>query len=58
MTLPLPSEEEGRAFQALYKTKFSLELSSKEAYEVARKVMGIIYVQRKHPVHPLCEEEL
>lgn len=56
--MPLPNDKDVKAFQRLYKTKFSLELSSEQAYEVARKVIGIVYVQRKYPVLPLCEEEL
>jgi len=57
--IPLtPNAEDVEAFKVLYKTKFSLELSSEQAYEVARKVIGIVYVQQRHPVLPLCEEEL
>lgn len=58
MALPLPNGEDVKAFQDLYKAKFSLELSSEEAYEVTRKVIGIVYAQRRYPVLPLCEEEL
>jgi len=58
MILPTPNAEDVQAFQALYKARFSLELSSEQAYEVARKVIGIVYVQQRHPVLPLCEEEL
>lgn len=57
MTLPMPKPDDVEAFKALYKRRFSLELSSEEAYEIARKVIGIVYAQRQHPVLPLCEEE-
>lgn len=56
MTLPQPSESDCQAFKDLYKAKFGLELSSEEAQEVARKVIGIVYVQR-HSLYSLRQEE-
>lgn len=57
MSLPVPNAAEVEAFKALYKAKFSLELSNEEAHEVARKVIGIVYVQR-HSLLSLRKEEL
>ena len=57
MSLPAPNAQEVEAFKTLYKAKFGLELSNEEAQEVARKVIGIVYVQR-YSLLSLRQEEL
>jgi len=57
MTLPIPRLEEISAFKALYKSKFSLELSSEEALEVATKALQLYYVKHHALLH-LRKEEL
>lgn len=53
----MPNAQEVEAFKTLYKAKFGLELSNEEAQEVARKVIGIVYVQR-YSLLALRQEEL
>ena len=44
--LPQPHPEDVVAFQKLYRAKFGIELESAAASDLARKIIGIVYVQR------------
>jgi hypothetical protein len=57
MTLPHPNAEEVEAFKALYKAKYSLELSSEEALEVTTKALQLYFVKH-HAILHLRKEEL
>jgi hypothetical protein len=57
MTLPCPNDDDVKAFRALYNAKFSLELSSEEALDVATKALHLYYVKH-HAILHLRKEEL
>jgi hypothetical protein len=56
LRLPIPTASDGEAFRHLCQEHYDVILSPDEALEVARKVMGILYVQH-HTLLPVCEKE-
>jgi|GEM_PF-3821744 len=57
LRLPIPKPSDGEAFRALYQKEYGITLSPEEGLELARKVMGIIYVQQ-HTLLFVRKEEL
>lgn len=56
MQFPVPNQKEVDAFRDLYKRRFGVELNPEEGFELARKVVGLVYIQR-HTLFPVRQEK-